>query len=61
MAFLALARPGPTSIRLPEARRGNLSVIDRRRRQASIDLLNSSAHLRRDIGLTEDFRGERGR
>lgn len=60
MALFALARPHATSIQLPEARRGNLSMISQRRRQATIDLIHSSAHLRRDIGFDNDYRGERG-
>jgi len=46
---------------LPKARRGNLSEIQQRRRQATIDLLSVSPHLRRDIGILEESFSQRGR
>lgn len=54
MAIRALFKPHQASFQLPQARRGNLSLIERRRRQATIDLLHSSPHLRRDLGLSDD-------
>ena len=49
------------SFTLPKARRGNLSEIQQRRRQATIDLLSVSPHLRRDIGILEESFSQRGR
>ena len=36
-------------------------VASRRRRQATIDLIHASPHLRRDIGLVEEHFSVRGR
>ena len=49
------------SFTLPKARRGNLREIEQRRRQATIDLLSVSPHLRRDIGMLEESFVVRGR
>jgi len=49
------------SFTLPKARRGNLGEIQQRRRQATIDLLSVSPHLRRDIGILEESFSQRGR
>lgn len=52
--MIALAKPFVAPFRLPLARRGNLTDIARRRHQVTIDLVHSSPHLRRDIGLLEE-------
>lgn len=51
IAMIALTKPVTTVFRLPH---WSLPRLTRRRRQATIDLINSSAHLRRDIGLVEE-------
>lgn len=52
--MIALAKPFTAPFRLPVARRGNLADIEHRRQQATVDLIHSSPHLRRDIGLLEE-------
>ncbi|KFC71349.1 hypothetical protein FF80_00543 [Devosia sp. LC5] len=56
--MIALSKPLITAFRLP---RLSLPRLTRRRRQTTIDLINSSAHLRRDIGLVEENISCRGR
>lgn len=58
IAMIALTKPAITAFRLP---RWSLPRLTRRRRQTTMDLINSSAHLRRDIGLVEENIPSRGR
>ena len=67
MAMLTLSKPAraysfrffTTLLTLP----GQLDrhAAGRRRRQATIDLIHASPHLRRDIGLVEEHFSGRGR
>ncbi|UXN73509.1 hypothetical protein N8D56_22125 [Devosia sp. A8/3-2] len=56
--MIALTKPAITAFRLP---RWSPPRLTRRRRQTTMDLINSSAHLRRDIGLVEENIPSRGR
>jgi len=55
--MIAIAKPVAAAIHLP---RWILPRLARRRRQATIDLIHSSPHLLRDIGVTEGRIRERG-
>ena len=52
--MIAIAKPIATAIHLPRWVFPRLSSTERRRKQATIDLIHSSPHLLRDIGATED-------
>lgn len=56
-----LAKPLTTPFRLPTLTWPQFDKTDRKRKQATIDLIHASPHLRRDIGFDSDYRGERGR
>ena len=55
----AIANTLATAIHLPRLSFPRLFDAERRRRQTTIDLIHSSAHLLRDIGATESNLGER--
>lgn len=60
--MIATAKPLFAAIHLPGWRLPRFSVTERRRRQATIDLIHSSPHLLRDIGASEsDVTGRRGK
>lgn len=56
-----LAKPLTVLFRLPAWTWPRLDSSERKRKQATIDLIHTSPHLRRDIGLADDYRGARGR
>ena len=59
--MVARAKSVVPAFHLPRLYLPRFDFTARRRRQASIDLLHSSAHLRRDIGaLEENFVERRG-
>lgn len=49
-----LAKPFLASFHLPRLALDRKEASPRRRKQATIDLVHSSAYLRRDIGLTDE-------
>lgn len=53
-AMNTIAKPFIIPIRLPRWTFLRLSTVQRRRRQATMDLIHSSPHLLRDIGATEE-------
>ena len=57
----AIAKPLNAHFRLPRWAFPRLSRTERRRRQATIDLIHTSPHLLRDIGATEEHFSHRGR
>lgn len=57
--MIAATKPGARAIRLPRWDISRLFGTARRRRQATIDLIHSSPHLLRDIGLAEGHVGIR--
>jgi len=59
--MIAIAKPVTSAFHLPRWVFPRLSATQRRRRQATIDLIHSSPHLLRDIGATEDRFSGRGR
>jgi len=59
--MIAIAKPVTSAFRLPHWVFPRLSATQRRRKQATIDLIHSSQHLLRDIGATEDHFSGRGR
>jgi uncharacterized protein YjiS (DUF1127 family) len=56
-----IAKPLLTAIHLPRWSFPRLFFIARRRRRATIDLIHSSPHLLRDIGVAEGRVVERGK
>ena len=54
IAMTVIAKPFAAAVHLFHWPFSHLSSADRRRRQATIDLINASPHLLRDIGATED-------
>jgi len=58
--MIAIAKPVAAAIHLPRWILPRLSFAARRRRQATIDLIHSSPHLLRDIGVSEGVISERG-
>jgi uncharacterized protein YjiS (DUF1127 family) len=61
IAMIAIAKPIATAIHLPRWVLPRLSNSQRRRKQATVDLIHSSPHLLRDIGATEDSFSDRYR
>ena len=59
--MIAIAKPVAAAFRLPRLRFPRLFSADQRRKQATIDLIHSSAHLLRDIGATEENFSDRHR
>ena len=59
--MIAIAKPVAAAFHLPRLNFARLFGAERRRRQATIDLIHASPHLLRDIGATEDRFGERHR
>ena len=57
----AIANTLATAIHLPRLSFPRLFSADRRRKQATVDLIHSSPHLLRDIGATENNLDERHR
>jgi hypothetical protein len=53
IAMIAIAKPVATAFHLPRLKLPRLFRADRRRKQATIDLIHASPHLLRDIGATE--------
>ena len=53
IAMIAISKPIVASIHLPQLRLPRLFGAERRRKQATIDLIHASPHLLRDIGATE--------
>ncbi len=56
-----IAKPFLAAFHLPRLAVERKEASPRKRRQATIDLIHSSPHLRRDIGLTEANVVSRGR
>ncbi|WP_139198700.1 hypothetical protein [Devosia sp. YR412] len=56
-----IAKPSLTAIHLPRWHFSWPLSVTRRRRRATIDLIHSSPHLLRDIGVSEGHVVERGR
>ncbi len=52
--MIAIAKPVATSFHLPRWAFPRLWNTERRRKQATIDLIHSSPHLLRDIGATAE-------
>ena len=50
----AIAKPVAAAIHLPRLNFARLFGSERRRKQATIDLIHASPHLLRDIGATVD-------
>jgi hypothetical protein len=61
IAMIAITKPLSTSFHLPRWAFARLWSTERRRKQATADLIHSSPHLLRDIGATEDHFSERYR
>ena len=59
--MIAITKPVATAFHLPRLSLSRLFGIERRRRQATVDLIHSSPHLLRDIGATEDLFSDRHR
>lgn len=53
--MIAITKPVSAAFHLPRLGLSRLFGAERRRRQATIDLIHSSPHLLRDIGATEDL------
>ena len=53
IAMIAIAKPFSAAIHLPRWVFPRLSGGERRRKRATVDLIHSSPHLLRDIGLAE--------
>ncbi len=51
--MIAIAKPIATAIRLPRWAFPRLSNGEHRRKQATVDLIHSSPHLLRDIGMDD--------
>jgi hypothetical protein len=51
VAMIAIAKPIATAIHLPRWVLPRLSATENRRKQTTIDLIHSSPHLLRDIGV----------
>jgi len=51
--MIAIAKPFSAAIHLPRWVFPRLSASERRRKRATIDLIHSSPHLLRDIGMVE--------
>lgn len=56
-----IAKPFLAAFQLPRLALGRREASPRHRRQATIDLIHSSPHLRRDIGLLEEHVTKRHR
>lgn len=62
IAMIAITKPVVATFHLPRLSFSRLFGAQRRRRQATVDLIHSSPHLLRDIGATEgNFSDHRGR
>ena len=61
IAMIAITKPIATAIHLPHWAFPRFSSTERRRKQATVDLIHSSPHLLRDIGATEDSFSDRYR
>jgi uncharacterized protein YjiS (DUF1127 family) len=61
IAMNTIAKPVIAAFYLPHWTFPRLSFAKRERRRATIDLIHSSPHLLRDIGVSEGRVGERGK
>lgn len=59
--MIAIAKPFTAALHLPRWTLPRISGATRRRRQATIDLIHSSPHLLRDIGVSQDRLAGRNR
>lgn len=59
-AMIAIAKPFVATFHLPHWSLPRRSIDAGRRRRATIDLIHSSPHLLRDIGVCEGVISERG-
>ena len=57
--MIAITKPVVAAFHLPRLSFPRLFSVERRRKQATIDLIHASPHLLRDIGATEDRFSER--